>query len=397
MTTQRLTIRTVFVLVLAAASTASAQTADELFAPGTLHDLRLFMNSRDVQQLRETYQENTYYQADLEWRGMRVRSVAIRSRGDGSRNPTKPGLRIDFDRFAAGRRFLGLESLTLDNLWQDATFVRESVTMALFARLGQPAPREAYARLFINDVYVGLYAVVEAIDAAFLSRAFGDDAGYVFQYQWLDEFHGEYLGQSLDRYKARFKPESHELDADTSLYLPLHDLFREINRPLSGTWRESVERHLDVTGFLTHVAIEMFVSELDGVLGAWAMNNFYVYRPTGSARHSVIPWDRDNAFQAVDSSIMLRANDNVLVRRLLEHPDLHAYYLQALETCARVASAGGWLEQEIVARAQLIRDAAYADDRKSHTNEEFETQLAFLREFARNRAGFVLAEVARLH
>lgn len=134
MTVLRLATRIVLVTLAATASTAHAQTADDLFAPGALHDLRLFMNSRDLQQLRETYEEDTYYQADLDWRGMRVRSVAIRSRGGGSRNGTKPGVKIDFDRFAIGQRFLGLESLVLDNLWQDPSFVRESVTMALFTR-----------------------------------------------------------------------------------------------------------------------------------------------------------------------------------------------------------------------------------------------------------------------
>src|SRR5258706_10235379 len=180
MSVQLLTTRIIIVVMLAATSTATAQTSDDLFDAGTLNDLRLFMNSRDLQQLRDTFEENTYYQGDLEWRGIRVRSVAIRSRGHASRNPVKPALRIDFDRYVAGQRFLGLESLMLDNLWQDAALVREAVTMALFTKLGQPAPREAYIRLFINDVYQGLYTSVEAIDSDFLSRAFGDVAGYVF-------------------------------------------------------------------------------------------------------------------------------------------------------------------------------------------------------------------------
>ncbi len=384
------------VVILAATSTATAQTTDDLFEPGTLNDLRLFMNSRDLRQLRDTFEENTYYQADLEWRGIRVRSVAIRSRGHASRNPTKPALRIDFGRYVAGQRFLGLESLMLDNLWQDATLVRESVTMALFTKLGQPAPREAYTRLFINDVYQGLYTTVEAIDADFLSREFGDAGGYVFEYQWQSPFAGEFLGQSLDPYKARFKPESHELEDDTSLYSPLYDLFLEVNKPASPTWRDSVERYLDVPGFLTHVGIETFVSELDGLLGFWAMNNFYVYRPTGSTRHSFLPWDRDSSFQAIDSSVMLRADENVLFRRLLEYPDLRTFYLQVLETCAGVASENGWLEHEVVTRADLIRAAAYADSRKSYTNEEFEGGIAFLQTFARTRPGVVLAEVERL-
>jgi spore coat protein H len=371
-----------------------AQTADELFAPGALHDVRLFMNSRDLQLLRENFDDNTYYQADLEWRGMRVRSIAIRSRGDGSRNGTKIGLRVDFDRFVSGQRFLGLPSLILDNLWQDGSLIRESVAMALFARMGQPAPRESHARLFINDTYAGVYAIVEAVDAAFLARAFNDTTGYAFEYQWLREFHGEYLGDSLGAYKELFAPETRELEADSSLYVPLQELFREVDRPLSSTWLDGVERYLDTRQLLTHVAIERFVSEIDGILGNWAMNNFYVYRPAGSTRHQLIPWDRDNAFQAMDSSVLRGASENVLVRRLLEHPDLRAHYLQALEAVA--GAAGGWLEQEIVARADVIRAAAYEDPSKPHSNEEFEAAIAYLREFAQARAGFVLAEVARL-
>jgi len=396
MKAQLFATRLFVVAILAGTSTATAQTTNDLFEPSTLNDLRLFMNSRDLQQLRDTFEENTYYQADLEWRGIRVRSVAIRSRGHVSRNPVKPALRIDFDRYVDGQRFLGLTSLMLDNLWQDATLVRESVTMALFTKLGQPAPREAFTRLFINDVYQGVYTSVEAIDSDFLSRAFGDAGGYVFEYQWQSPFAGEFLGQSLQPYKVRFKPESHALEDDTSLYSPLHDLFLEVNQPESATWRESVERYLDIPGFLTHVAVETFVSELDGLLGFWTMNNFYVYRPTGSTRHYFLPWDRDSSFQTIESSVMLRADENVLLRRLLEHPDLRAFYLQALETCAGVASQNGWLEQEIVARADLIRAAAYADSRKGYTNEEFEGGIGFLQTFARIRPGIVLAEVERL-
>lgn len=393
MTFHRLAAPIVLVGLAAIASTARAQTAADLFAPNTLYDLQLFMNARDLEQLRKTYQENTYYQADLEWRGFRVRSVAVRSRGFGSRNGTKPALRVDFDRFAAGQRFLDLESLTLDDHWQDPSLIRESVTMALFARLGQPAPRESYTRLFINGEYQGVYAIVEAIGPAFIERVFGDTDGYVFEYQWRDEFHGEYLGRSLDRYRELFAPESHKLDADATLYLPLHDLFREVNASSSPTWRESVEQLLDVREFLTHVAIETFVSERDEILGDWAMNNFYVYRPSTSTVHVVIPWDRDNAFQAVESSVMRRTADNVLVRRLLEEPDLRSHYFQVLERCA---AQSGWLEQEIVSRANLIRAAAHADVRKAYTNDEFEAAIAFLHAFAQSRAAVVRSEIASL-
>jgi spore coat protein CotH len=375
-------------------ASAWAQTADDLFSPFTLHDLQLFMNSADLQQLQARYDENTFYQADLEWRGTRVRSAAVRSRGGGSRSPTKPGMLIDFDRFAAGQRFLGLSALVLDNGWQDPSFVRESVTMAMFARMGQPAPRESYARLFINGTYYGVYAIVEPVDAPFLARVFGDSSGYVFEYQWLREFHAEYLGPSLDRYEELFRAETHDLESETALYAPVQEMFREINAQPSATWRESVERYVDVRSFLTHVAIEMFIAEADGLLGNWAMNNFYLYRRSGSTVHTFIPWDRDIAFQGADSSVLLHASDNQLMRRLLEYPDLRSFYLDALEQCAQAAS--GWLEQDVAARANLIREAVYADTRKPDGNDAFESSVAWLLTFAQARPANVSEQVSAL-
>jgi hypothetical protein len=45
-----------------------AQTADELFDPTTLHDIRLRMNARDLQSLHERWLENTFYPGELEFR-----------------------------------------------------------------------------------------------------------------------------------------------------------------------------------------------------------------------------------------------------------------------------------------------------------------------------------------
>ena len=382
--------------VLALAAPAAGQTAVGLFDAAVVHDLQIFMNSRDLQLMREAYLEDTYYQADLEWRGERVRSIAVRSRGGGSRNPVKPGLKLDFNRYVSDQTFLGLKSLVLDNLWQDPSFLRESVTMALFTRMGQPAPRESYARLFINGVYEGLFTMVEPIDEMFLGRVFGDDRGYLFEYHWIDAYRGEDLGPGLEPYVARFEAESHEAEGRVALYTPIYDLFRVVAEPPNPAWRDAIERAVDVPQFLTHVAVEMFVSELDGLTGRWAMNNFYLHRLAGTTGHQFLVWDRDNAFQQIDTSILLRADQNLLFQKLLNYDDWRAFYLDAVENCARLAARGGWLERRVAFTAALIREAVYADPRKPASNDVFDTNVAFLRRFARERPALVIAEVAAL-
>ena len=81
----------------------------------------------------------------------------------------------------------------------------------------------------------------------------------------------------------------------------------------------------------------------------------------------------------------------MLFRRALAYPDLRDRYLQVLEDCARSAADEDWLATEIERQVSLIGDAAHDDPLKQFSNEEFDRQIEFLREFATIRSAFVLA------
>jgi hypothetical protein len=377
------------------AARVRAQTTADLFNSDVIHDVHIFINSRDLRELYERYTENTSYPADLVWGGLRVRNVAVRSRGTGSRNNVKIGLQVDFDRYTRGQRFLGLANLVLDNMWQDASMMRERLAVALFDRMGQPAPRESFCRLFINNVLQGLYAIVEPIDEAFLARTGGRADDYLFEYHYQTPFYGEYLGDDLAPYKARFEPRTHELDPDALVYGPIREMFREINGPDDAVWRERVEERIDLAQLVSQVAIEAFLSENDGYLGYAGMNTFYLSRPADSARHRWLPWDRDFAFTFLDSSIFRETGTNAIMARALAQPDLRALYLDELDRTAAVTLEEDWLAGLIDRTAALIAPVALADSRKNFSNQEFLDHVEFLREFARTRPAFVRDEVAR--
>jgi spore coat protein CotH len=155
-------IRMMLLFVLLAPTVARAQSSDEFFDSRTLHDIRLYVNSRDLAELRTRYLEDVYVPGDFEWRGIRVRNVGVRVRGLATRSAIKPGLRIDFNRYTAEQAFLGMSALVLDNALKDPSLMRERISMAFIKRMGQPAPRESFARVYINGSYEGLYALVEA-------------------------------------------------------------------------------------------------------------------------------------------------------------------------------------------------------------------------------------------
>jgi spore coat protein CotH len=378
----------------AGAAPAAAQTAADLFDVNTIQEIRLSVNSRDLRTLRERFADNTYYTADLTWRNIRVRNVGIRSRGLGSRNGTKVGLRVDMARYTTGQTLVGLSTIVLDNLWQDDAMIRERLAFTLFERLGVPAPRESFCRLYINNEYQGLYAVTEEIDGDFARRVTGETDGTMFEYHYVRDWRFEDLGE-IASYKPLFEARTHRLDADSTLYAPIQSMVREVNGPDDAVWRERVEQYIDLNQFVTHAAVEAFIAENDGLLGYAGMNNFYLYRQQGTARHRLFPWDKDNAFLFIDGPIAI-TDANVLFRRAMTYADLRELYLSTVEQAARIAAADGFLASEIDRLAGQIFDAARADPRKQFSNERFDEAVEFMRQFAARRPAIVLDEVARL-
>ena len=130
------------------------------------------------------------------------------------------------------------------------------------------------------------------------------------------------------------------------------------------------------------------------MLGYAGVNNFYMFRPTDSLRHVVVPWDKDNAFFDVTSSVWQRVDENAIVRQVLSFPDLRAGYLDALTRTVDAASEDGWLAAELESMLALVDDAAREDQRKPFPEAERAAAIAQLRQFVAERAGRVRAEVA---
>lgn len=292
--------------------------------------------------------------------------------------------------------------------------VKERVTMRFFERMGLPAPREAHARLYVNDQYVGLYAIVESVDKRFLRRNFREDDGYLYEYDWQEPYFFQYRGSDPLLYSPKpFRPETRVNNPDPR---PIEAMIRTMDpdRGASDTdFTRAIAEFLDLKLFMAHVAIENFLAEWDGILGHFGLNNFYFYRFVGKNLSQFIVWDKDTTFggfiperrSRIEYSIWQNVQDNVLMRRSLAVPELRDTYLSTLVKSAETAGGpGGWLEQEITRQYNLIRTAAREDTFKqcpdaglvlrSCSNEEFEAEVAFLLEFARQRSDFVLNAVA---
>lgn len=378
--------------------------SDALFNSAVVQRIDLWVNELDWEKLKANFQENTYYPADLVFNGQTAANVGIRSRGFGSRSGTKPGLRVDMDRYTLDQTFLGLKSFVLDNLTQDPSGIHETVTMKLFARLGIPAPREAHVRLYVNNQYAGLYAVVESIDKRFLARIFGSIAedtqndGYLYEFEYTGDWKFSYLGPDLEPYKQRFDPKTHESKSDVELYGPIENVIRLINELPSDQFMSQLNAHLDLHAFIRYVAGQNFVGQNDGFLGYAGANNFYFYRKENLPTHVLLAWDEDNAFWGPNFPINMRHDENVLMQKAMQVPELHNLYYQVLADAAASAAemqpdGMPWLESEIRRQTDLIYDAMAADTNKPYTIDDHANARVHMLLFAQGRGNYVQSEL----
>lgn len=380
---------------------ARAQSADALFASQVLQRVDLFIHSSDWSKLKSNFQENTYYPADLTLNGQTVRNAGIRSRGRGSRSGTKPGLRVDFDRYSSGQTFLGLKSFILDNLTQDPSGIHESVAAGFYARIGVPVSREIHTRLYVNNEYVGLYVIVEAVDKDLLARVFGSigtdtqNDGYLFEFKYQDDWRFSNLGASLDPYKARFEATTHESKSDEEKYRPIETLVRLTNDTPASSLPAAIGGLLDLPAFVRFVAAQNFLAETDGFLGAFGMNNFYLYRLENRDLHTLIMWDADNTFYSAE----LPTNDwgagTTLMEKLMSLPEYSDLYRSELRRMIELAEADGWLDTEIIRQVQRIDAAMKEDPAKPYSNATYEGSAGVMLSFARARVAFVKCELER--
>jgi len=97
--------------------------------------------------------------------GVTYPSVGVRFRGNTSYTQLPPGsqkksFNIRTDSFVPGQDVLGYSNLNLNNGFHDPTFVREFLTYKIMRQYG-PAPRCNFVKLYLNNIYWGVYINVQ--------------------------------------------------------------------------------------------------------------------------------------------------------------------------------------------------------------------------------------------
>ncbi|MBL4684142.1 MAG: CotH kinase family protein [Nannocystaceae bacterium] len=341
-----------------------ATTSDELLS---LRSLSRF----DVRLAPESWnsllaEPKTWVAGDFEYDGVVYDNVGVRLKGNHSFRPLdeKPSLKIKFNKYQPGRRFLGLEGLTLNNLVVDASMLREWVSYRVFREIGVPAPRAGYAEVWVNDERYGLYLTLEPYDDEFLERVYSDPSGNLYESDTSADLHKDI--ESWDQDEGTDKSRD-----DLTAFGELAQ--RDGNAVFYGS-----EAAVDMPKFLNFLAGEAIVGHFDGHMGG---HNFFVYHEPSLDLWSYQPWGLD---QGLVRRVSPYDHNGYLGAKCLHDAQCLVDYIQTSQQ-ALLRLTNSDLDAEIDRAIALTDDAMRADERKPYAESKVETWRAKTRGYIAGR------------
>ena len=301
-----------------------------------------------------------YGKADVEIDSEQIANVGVRYKGNGSflvgREFGKYSFKIDFNEYQDGLNFQGLTKVNLQNCATDPSMLREAISYQLFREVGVSCPLTGWATV-ATDIngsvdQRGLYLVVEQVDEKFLKRSFGESNGLLVKPSAFTAF--PYLGESWDAYEPFYNPKTKSSPAQQRRIIEFAKLVHKGDRE---EFNSLVKEYLDLDNFLSFLAVNAILSNLDSFLGG--SQNYYAYLSPETNKILFIPWDLDHSFGALDiigtpeSRLQHSINQpqigfgkNRLIERMLEIPEIRQAYLKRVEQLLdTVFEKQKWLDQ----------------------------------------------------
>lgn len=375
------------------ASLHAQQTYYDFFDSTKVHDIYLTLNPADYDSVRfQGADDKTYYSGTFQWNNITI-AADMRQKGRASRNIEKPSFKL---KFSKKNRFLGLHELELKSNVEDGSQLHQMVSLTVFDRAGQPGRLQSHARVYMNGQLLGLYLAVEFVNDDYLQRIFGNNDGVLYDFGPDPSYNFEFKGVDPADYVVNFDPDQ----PDNPDHKPLIEFITAMNLSTDDEFKDAVGKYLDWKQFMTFLAVQQYLSDDDGLVGKWGMNNFYLYMNTATKKFVFIPTDCDLTFATTEEPSLSRIENTPLTRRAMANPELRAMFYEAQKRAMAVTgSTDGWLKRTVEWRRNMIRDSVYADPNKRCdwgpcTNERFEEYCDYMIGFSEERQGFVMDEMA---
>ncbi len=368
-------------LVALSCQTSKASDGDSIWGANFIHDIYFnFQQTTYWDTLVSNYAVDAYTSCEMIFDGTVLPSTGVRFKGNSSYNNAsqKKSFKVDVNEFVASQDYDGIKKFNLNNGFKDPTFIREKLTLDYMNRHGIHAPRCTYARVYLNNVYWGLYLIVEDVNSKFLSQHFGNNNGNLFKGDPSGDL--RWYGSTFSSYTSHY-----ELDETTTNdWQDLIDLISVINTTPATTFYSTLETKLFGQDAINNMVINNIFVNLDSYCGSG--HNYYIYQDSTAGVFRWIPWDENETFGNFNMGMtptqlknlaydfVDQPNNRPLATKMLADATYHQMYINAFCYLMQDFSNTN-LDPYIDSLANQIRTDVYADPNKFYTNQNFEDNM----------------------
>jgi hypothetical protein len=309
--------------------------------------------------------------AALRFEGRDWGEITVRYKGNssyrGARSALKRSLKLEFNGPDKSHRFFGMSTLNLNNNAFVSSQMRESLAYEVFRGAGVPAPRTAYAELYVTvpgqyqHEYAGLFTIVEQINQQFFQARWRHKVGVLVKPEGL---HGmPDLGSDWRSYIDPYASKTPARPRDSARLIAFIQFVAHAD---DADFGRHLDDYLDVDEFLRFLAAEVVLANTDSPL---AMNhNYWLTVHPGTHRVVWLPWDMNMAFGGfrngdIELSVHQPSSPGrfPLADRVLANPTLRARYDAIVRQLIAGAASPERLQTQLHRIATAVHGAVARD------------------------------------
>ena len=160
---------------------------NKLFDTSYVHTINVEIADDDWEDLKANPTQKTKYQADITIDGETINDVSFSTKGNTSLSSVSSdsdsdrySFKVNFGKYVENQTYYGLNKLNLNNIYADATYMKDYISYKIFDEAGVDSPLVSYVDIQINGEEFGLYLAIEDISESYLNRT-NDGEGELYK------------------------------------------------------------------------------------------------------------------------------------------------------------------------------------------------------------------------
>lgn len=166
----------------------NTKTLEAVLDKETVTDINIDIDKSDWQWLLDNASNEEYKSCNVTINGVTYYNVGIRPKGNSSLSTVvssdttdRYSFKLKFDEYVKGQTYNGMESIVLNNMIEDNTYMKEYISYDLYDFMGIAVPEMSFINIKVNNEEWGFYLAIEVIDERYLENNFGTTEGNLYK------------------------------------------------------------------------------------------------------------------------------------------------------------------------------------------------------------------------